>query len=86
MSSPHQSVNPWSWQDQFGFSQAVTAPAPSRWVFCAGQTSTDGDGAPLHPGDMGAQVVQSLDSTLLGVARLAYPDLLLEIEATALVP
>jgi enamine deaminase RidA (YjgF/YER057c/UK114 family) len=54
-------------------------------------------GQPLHDGDMGAQVGQALDnletvlgeagcrpaSTLLGVARLAIPSLLVEIEATA---
>jgi enamine deaminase RidA (YjgF/YER057c/UK114 family) len=42
-------INPWGWQDQFGFVQAGCRPA----------------------------------STLLGVARLAFPELLVEIEATA---
>jgi enamine deaminase RidA (YjgF/YER057c/UK114 family) len=134
MSIPHQAVNPWTWQDQFGFSQAITVTPPSRWVFCAGQSSVDSDGAVLHAGDIGAQLAQSFNnldtvlqqagtnlshvvrlnyyttdvdgllgawhliaerldeagcrptSTLLGVARLAFPDLLIEIEATALVP
>jgi enamine deaminase RidA (YjgF/YER057c/UK114 family) len=129
----HQVVNPWTWQDQFGFAQAVTTSTPpSRWVLCAGQGSVDADGAALHPGDMGSQLTQALDnlevvleqagtdlshvlrlnyyttdvdgllgqwhvlaermgkancrpaSTLLGVARLAFPDMLVEIEATAL--
>ena len=134
MSSPHQSVNPWTWQDQYGFSQAVTAAPGSRWVFCAGQASSGDDGALMHPGDIGAQLTQAFDnletvleqagatlshvvrltyyttdvdamfgvwhvlterldkagcrpaSTLLGVARLAFPEMLVEIEATALVP
>jgi enamine deaminase RidA (YjgF/YER057c/UK114 family) len=134
MNTPHQAVNPWTWQDQFGFSQAVTATSPSRLVFCAGQASVDADGAVLHSGDIGAQVTRSFDnletvlrqadtdlshvvrltvyttdvdgligvwqvvverldgagcrpaSTLLGVARLAFPDMLVEIEATAVVP
>ena len=134
MSTSHQAVNPWTWQDQFGFSQAVTATPPSRLVFCAGQTSVDADGAILHADDIGAQLAQSFNnletvlqqagtdlshvvrlnyyttdvdgllgvwnvigerldeagcrpaSTLLGVARLAFPELLIEIEATALVP
>jgi enamine deaminase RidA (YjgF/YER057c/UK114 family) len=134
MSTSHQAVNPWTWQDQFGFSQAITATPPSRFVFCAGQTSVDADGNVLHAADIGAQLTQSFNnletvlqqagadlshvvrlnlyttdvdgllgawhliverlsgagcrpaSTLLGVARLAFPDLLIEIEATALVP
>ncbi|MDI3330422.1 MAG: Rid family hydrolase [Micrococcus sp.] len=134
MSTSPEPVNPWTWQDQFGFSQALTVQPPSRWVFCAGQTSVDPDGNVLNPGDIAAQLTQSLDnletvldqagtslahvvrlnyyttevdgllgawhilterlgaagcrptSTLLGVARLAFPDLLLEIEATAFVP
>jgi enamine deaminase RidA (YjgF/YER057c/UK114 family) len=112
MNTPHQVVNPWTWQDQFGFSQAVTATSPSRLVFCAGQASVDADGAVLHSGDIGAQVTRSFDNletvlrqadtdlshvvrltvyttdvdTLLGVARLAFPDMLVEIEATAVVP
>lgn len=134
MSTTHQSINPWTWQDQFGFSQAVAAPAGSRWIVCAGQAATDPDGGVVHVGDMRAQVGQAFDnldtvlekagadlshvvrlnyfttdadgllgawdvvaerlgkagiqpaSTFLGVARLAFPDMLVEIEATALVP
>jgi enamine deaminase RidA (YjgF/YER057c/UK114 family) len=134
MSANQQAVNPWTWQDQFSFSQAVAVEPPSRWLFCAGQTSVDADGALMHPGDIRGQLTRSLDnletvleqagsdlgqvvrlnyyttdadallgawdiinerlgkagcrpaSTLLGVARLAFPDLLLEIEATALIP
>ncbi|MDD7941567.1 Rid family hydrolase [Actinomycetospora lutea] len=134
MSTPHQSISPWTWQDQFGFAQAVAAAPPSRWVFCSGQASSGPEGDTLHVGDMRAQVAQAFDnleavlekagadmsqvvrlnyfttdadallgawdlvverlgkagiqpaSTLLGVARLAFPDMLVEIEATALVP
>lgn len=124
-------INPWSWQDRFGFVQALNAGEVRRLVFCAGQASFDEQGMPLHAGDMRAQFNQALDnlelvlqqaglaladvvrlnyyttdvdaflavlaatqgrleaagcrptSTLLGVARLAAPDLLIEIEATA---
>lgn len=124
-------INPWMWQDQFGFSQAIEITGGERVLYCAGQTSSDAEGRPLHPGDMGAQLGQSLDnleavlkqsgyelanvvrlnyyttdmdaffahyevllkrlaaagiqpsSTLLGVARLAFPEFLVEIEATA---
>jgi enamine deaminase RidA (YjgF/YER057c/UK114 family) len=125
-------VNPWSWQDQYGFSQAIEVTGAERVLYCAGQTSSDADGNTVAPGDMGAQTAQALDnletvlreaglalanvvrlnyyvtdierffaegaavvgarlgaagvqpsSTLLGVSRLAFSDLLIEIEATA---
>jgi enamine deaminase RidA (YjgF/YER057c/UK114 family) len=125
-------VNPWTWQDQYGFSQAIEVTGAQRVVYCAGQTSTAPDGSTVAPGDMGAQTEKALDnveavlreaglgldsivrlnyyvtdverflaesqavlgerlgrtgvhpaSTLLGVTRLAFPDLLIEIEATA---
>jgi enamine deaminase RidA (YjgF/YER057c/UK114 family) len=126
-----RAVNPWTWQDQFGYVQANEASGVERVLVCSGQTSVDADGQPLHEGDMAAQIGQALDnvetvlteagfeladvvrlnyyvtdveafmeageaygarlgqagcrpaSTLLGVARLAYPSLLVEIEATA---
>jgi enamine deaminase RidA (YjgF/YER057c/UK114 family) len=126
-------LNPWAWQDNFGFSQAIEVSGARRTIFCAGQTSTDGEGTPVHPEDMRAQITQAMDnletvlreagaglsdvvrlnfyttdvdgffeahdavvgrlagagcqpaSTLLGVASLAFPELLVEIEATAVV-
>jgi enamine deaminase RidA (YjgF/YER057c/UK114 family) len=124
-------INPWTWQDEFGFVQGHEFSGQQRVLMCAGQTSVDETGQPLHAGDMGAQMNQALDnletvlrdagmdlsnvvrlnyytvdvdtwiqsagawgqrmaeagcrpaSTLLGVTRLAFPDLLVEIEATA---
>lgn len=102
-------------------------------LYCAGQTSVDAEGNPLHAGDMTSQVGQALDNletvlaqagvglanvvrlnyyttdvdafigaanvlvqrlveagcipsaTLLGVQRLFHPDILVELEATAVV-
>jgi len=126
-------VNPWTWQDPFGFVQANEVSGQKRTLVCSGQTSVDAKGAPLHAGDMAAQMRQALAnletvlekagfrlsdvvrlnyyttdvdrfvaagaeglgrlaesgcrpaSTLLGVARLFRPELLVEIEATAVV-
>jgi enamine deaminase RidA (YjgF/YER057c/UK114 family) len=128
-----KAVNPWKWQDQFGFSQGIEVRGAERVLHCAGQTSVDDDGAPMHAGDMAAQMNQALNnletvlgqaglklanvvrlnyyttdvaafmqagssygprlhaagcqpaSTLLGVAALFHPDILVEIEATAVV-
>lgn len=129
-----QIINPWTWQDQFGFVQANAVTGVERTIYCSGQTSMDADGDPIHEGDMGAQLSQALDnleavlraggcglsdvvrlnyyttdvdsffaaqevlgarlgkagcrptSTLLEVSRLALPPLLVELEATAVVP
>ena len=127
-----RAVNPWQWQDQFGFSQGIEVSGAARVLYCAGQTSVDADGAPMHAGDMAAQMNQALNnletvlgqagltltnvvrlnyytrdmakfldvaagalgprlqaagcqpaSTLLGVASLFHPDILVEIYATA---
>ena len=124
-------VNPWTWSVNFGFNQAELVEGAGKVLFCSGQTSVDGEGAPQHPGDMAAQMALAMDNleavlrdggmglanvvrlnfyttdvdaylanagvvgertaaagvapagTLLGVARLAFPELMVEIEATA---
>lgn len=125
-------INPWKWQDEFGFVQAIEVTEAQRTLICSGQASQAGDGAPIHVGDMRAQTTQALDNletvlkqagfglsdvvrmniyttdvdlflaegveawgarlaesgcrptaTLLGIARLGYPELLIEFEATA---
>lgn len=124
-------INPWTWQDAFGFVQANEVTGAQHVLVCSGQTSVDENGAPLHAGDVGAQVQQALDNletvlrssgfdladvvrlnvyttdvdallegwgglaerigatdmkqatTLLGVSRLAFPELMVELEATA---
>lgn len=126
-----KTVNPWTWQDNFGFSQGVEYTGHTRVLVCAGQTSVDENGTPVNAGDMNAQVNRALDnleevlkkagmslgnvvrlniyttdvdgifpalptwagrlnaagckpaSTLLGVQRLAFPELMVELEATA---
>jgi 2-iminobutanoate/2-iminopropanoate deaminase len=76
-----RAVNPWKWQEQFGFEQAVEVTRGDRVLYCAGQTSTDADGNPV-PGDMAAQIAKALDNleevlalagmTLGNVVRLNY--------------
>lgn len=128
---PQRKINPWTWQDQFGFSQAIEVSGANRVLYCAGQTAIDAQGRAAHAGDIRGQlelafrnletvlaaggfglgdvvrinyyttdvdrflsandiVVSTLaragcqpSTTLLGVARLAFPELLVEIEATA---
>jgi enamine deaminase RidA (YjgF/YER057c/UK114 family) len=128
-----RNVNPWTWQDAMGYSQAIELGQAKRTLVCAGQTSVDDQGSPLHAGDMAAQLKQAMAnletvlqaggfdltdvvrlnfyttdigkfmqgaaggglvrlaetnvrpaSTLLGVAALFHPDIMVEIEATAM--
>jgi len=57
-----RAINPWTWQDAYGFSQGVEAKGGGRWLLCAGQTSVDENGSPLHAGDMAAQLRQAFDN------------------------
>lgn len=129
----HKIINPWTWQDQFGFVQANKFSGFQHIIMCAGQTSMDAKGNPAHANDMHAQITLVFDNletvlaqagmdlsnimrlnyyttdverllgendtitsrlqqadcrpaaTLLGVQRLAFPELLVEIEATAVI-
>ncbi len=126
-----QITNPWKWQDNDGFVQALEVRGGQKVLYCSGQLSVDANAKPLHAGDMRAQMSCALDNletliqqaghrltdivrlnvyttdvdaclknwdvivtrvtqagghfacTLLGVARLAWPETMVEIEATA---
>jgi len=45
-------INPWKWQDEFGFVQAIEVTGGQRTLICSGQASQAGDGVPVHAGDM----------------------------------
>jgi hypothetical protein len=47
-----KAVNPWDWSIKLGYNQAEIIDGATRQLICAGQTSVDGEGNPLHPGDM----------------------------------
>jgi 2-iminobutanoate/2-iminopropanoate deaminase len=48
-------INPWGWQDDFGFTQAWRLDDPGSLVVLSGQTGVDGDGGVVHPDDFGAE-------------------------------
>ncbi len=56
MAVERRAVNPWTWQDQFGFVQANEVKGIERISICSGQTAMSADGQPQHPSDMRAQV------------------------------
>ncbi|MGV8865000.1 MAG: RidA family protein [Pseudomonas sp.] len=80
---PHNSIlNPWRWQDKHGFVQGRVISSSSNLIFCAGQTSLDAEGTPLHKNDMAAQMAKALENlqtvlaeggaTLSNVVRVTY--------------
>jgi enamine deaminase RidA (YjgF/YER057c/UK114 family) len=69
-------INPWKWQDRYGFAQALEVDGAQRLLLCAGQTSVDEDGKPLHKGDMAGQISKALDNieTLLKYSGMSLSD------------
>jgi enamine deaminase RidA (YjgF/YER057c/UK114 family) len=65
-------INPWTWQDQFGFVQANHISGAEETILCAGQTSVDGDGNPVHAGDMTAQAIQAVDNLETVLAEAGF--------------
>src|SRR5215471_18739375 len=58
-------INPWTWQDQLGFSQAWKVSGATSVIFVAGQAPISPDGQLVGEGDFEAQVNQVL--TNLGI-------------------
>ncbi len=70
-------VNPVTWSVEMGFNQGEIVSGHTRTLYCSGQTATNGDGEPRHPGDMAAQLALSLDNleAVLGEAGMSLADL-----------
>jgi enamine deaminase RidA (YjgF/YER057c/UK114 family) len=52
-------INPWSWQDRFGYSQAWRVDGSGSTVYVAGQGSMSSDGELVGEGDFEAQARQT---------------------------
>ena len=57
-----QQVNPWSWQDAAGFSQAWRVDGARSLVFVSGQAPVSGDGQLVGDGDFEAQTRQVFEN------------------------
>jgi enamine deaminase RidA (YjgF/YER057c/UK114 family) len=55
-------VNPWAWSQKVGYNQGEILEGGSRQLICAGQTSVDGEGNPMHTEDMRGQVQLALEN------------------------
>ena len=82
-----RTINPWTWQDQLGYSQGVLVEQPTQTLYAAGQGSMDGDGNLLHDGDVAGQAAQAMDNveTVLAEAGMTLADVVrYDIHATDL--
>ena len=57
-----RAINPTSWLQHFNMNHAIEVPGASRTLYLSGQTSTDAEAAPLHPGDLVAQFRTAWDN------------------------
>lgn len=67
-------INPWTWQDGFGFAHAREATGATRFLTLSGQCATDASGAPQYPGDMAAQLALAVANLgeVLAQASMSY--------------
>jgi 2-iminobutanoate/2-iminopropanoate deaminase len=71
-----QQVNPWTWQDQFGFSQAWRVAGAQSIVFVSGQGPMSPEGQLVGAGDFEAQTRQTLENlgAVLSDAGASFED------------
>ena len=55
-------VNPWTWQDQFGFSQAWRVDGAQSVVFLSGQAAVSAEGQIVGEDDFDAQARQTFEN------------------------
>lgn len=69
-------INPWKWQDNLGFSQAIEIASPRSTLYVSGQAAINPNGVP-SPGDMAEQITSSLDNleTVLTEAGYSLTDI-----------
>jgi enamine deaminase RidA (YjgF/YER057c/UK114 family) len=55
-------VNPWTWQERFGFAQAWRVDSAQSMVFVAGQAPVSAEGEVVAPDDFEAQARQAFEN------------------------
>lgn len=70
-------INPWSWQERFGFSHAWRVDGAQSVVFLAGQGPVSADGEVVAEGDFEAQARRTFENlaTVLDQSGASFDDL-----------
>lgn len=66
-----RTINPWQWQDQRSYAQAVEVTQTAGTLYCAGQTAIDAQGH-ASTADMRTQLVQTLQNLELVISQAGY--------------
>jgi enamine deaminase RidA (YjgF/YER057c/UK114 family) len=71
-------INPWTWQDRAGFSQAWRIDDGASIVLASGQVAVSAEGEVLAPGDIVAQARQAFENlgTVLEQAGASFADVM----------
>lgn len=64
-------VNPWQWQDERGYVQAVEVKQAAGTLYCSGQTATSADGQ-SSTADMKTQLIQALQNLEQVIGEAGY--------------
>lgn len=64
-------TNPWTWQDQRGYVQAVEVKQAAGTLYCSGQAAIDADGK-SSTGDMRSQVAQAIQNLERVISEAGY--------------
>ena len=77
LSMERRIIDPWTWQEEYGFHQGHEVVGPTRTLYLSGQTSLDADGDPVHVGDMAGQIRQVIDNieAVLAEAGMTLADI-----------
>lgn len=75
MQSPNQLktrlINPWAWQNERGYVQAVEVKQPNATLYISGQAAIDADGI-SSTADMRSQIVQAIQNLELVISEAGY--------------
>ena len=69
-----QIINPWQWQEPYGFVHGNKVEDASTTLYVAGQVAVDDQGNSVHAGDMRGQLEQVIANieTILGQAEMDF--------------
>lgn len=63
--------NPWAWQDNFGYAQAIEVKQQKGTLYCAGQAAMNAEGQPVN-GTMQEQIALSLANLEQVINKAGY--------------
>lgn len=66
-----QIINPWKYQDKFGYAQALEIKHVENTLYCSGQAAMDAEGQPSS-GDMETQLRQAIQNLEKVVTEAGY--------------